>query len=87
MSSFSTADFSPRTLPSTPVSGAYVIEVDDVAAGVLVRDHDAYRFFAASRDFHLLEGGVFRTPHAAQKAAERMQAATRPLPVRSHSQR
>ena len=60
-----------------PVDGAYVIELEDVAAGVLVRDRDIYRFFAAHRDFALLESGVFRNPQAARKAAERMRAATR----------
>lgn len=85
MSSFSSPDLLPRSAPCKPVSGAYVIEVGEIAAGILVRDQDAYRFFAAHHDFHLLEGCVFRTPHAAQKAAERMREATRPLPARTAS--
>jgi hypothetical protein len=69
---------SPSVPTDKPVTGAYVIEVGDIAAGILVRDQGSYRFFAAHRDFALLEGGTFRTPRAAQQAAERMLAAARP---------
>ena len=58
--------------PGAAGFGAYVIEVGGAPAGVLVRAGADFRFFAARREFGLLEGSAFRTPHAAQRAAERM---------------
>jgi hypothetical protein len=77
MSSHSHSSSPPRALAGEPPFAAYVIEVAGAPAGVLVRDGQAFRFFAARRDFGLLEGSVFRSPHAAQRAAERMQSAAR----------
>jgi hypothetical protein len=54
---------------------AFVIEAADVAAGVIVRQQDGYRFFAANDRFQRLDGSVFKTPKAAQQAADLMQRA------------
>jgi hypothetical protein len=54
------------------MSDRYVIEVGSQQAGIVVRDSDGYRFFAASQPFHQLEGHVFRTARDAERAAARL---------------
>ncbi len=56
-------------------SNAFVIETADIAAGIIVRQADGYRFFAADRQFNLLDGSIFKSPKAAQQAAELMRRA------------
>jgi hypothetical protein len=57
------------------MSENYVIEVRPksagitVQAGIVVRDGEGFRFFAASRAFHALEGQIFKNPRAAERAA------------------
>jgi hypothetical protein len=57
------------------MSDNYVIEVNSktagitVQAGIVVRDGQGFRFFAASRAFDALEGQVFKSPRAAEHAA------------------
>jgi hypothetical protein len=56
------------------MSNAYVIEIDDVAVGVVVRQGEAdggrrYCFYAANAPFRSIEGKAFRTPDKARKAA------------------
>jgi hypothetical protein len=52
------------------MSEAYIIEIDDLAAGIVERDRGGFRFRAAHRDFYRLEGQSFATPYRAQRAAE-----------------
>jgi hypothetical protein len=52
------------------MSEAYIIEIDDLAAGIVERDRGGFRFRAAHRDFYRLEGRSFATPYRAQRAAE-----------------
>lgn len=78
MSNLFRSESQPRALAANQPFAAYVIEVGGLSAGILVRDGQAFRFFAAQRDFGLLEGSFFRSPRDAQKAAERMQSAARP---------
>jgi hypothetical protein len=54
---------------------AFVIETADIAAGVIVRQQEGYRFFAADQQFSLLDGSIFKSPKAAQRAADLMQRA------------
>jgi hypothetical protein len=54
---------------------AFVIETAKTAAGIVVRQPDGYRFFAADAQFNLLDGSVFKSPRAAQKAADLMHKA------------
>jgi hypothetical protein len=54
---------------------AFVIETAGTAAGIVVRQPDGYRFFAANQQFTLLDGSIFKTPKAAQKAADLMHKA------------
>lgn len=60
---------------------AFVIETADTAAGIIVRQPDGYRFFAADQQFNLLDGSIFKSPKAAQQAADLMRRAA----VRDHA--
>lgn len=51
------------------MSDNYIIEVQTGAAGLVVRDGQKYRFFSANRAFDALDGHLFATPRAAEKAA------------------
>ena len=51
------------------MSDTYIIEVASQAAGIVVRDPDGYRFFAASHRFNALEGQLFRSANEAERAA------------------
>ena len=50
----------------------YIIEVGSKAAGIVVRDTDGYRFFAACHEFNRMEGQVFRNAREAERAANRL---------------
>lgn len=50
----------------------YIIEVDSRTAGIVVRDGDGFRFFAASHRFNRLEGQLFRNAREAERAALRL---------------
>ncbi len=52
------------------MSKAFVIEVRSDDAGIVVHDGRHYRFFAATYEFNDLEGRDFRSPAAAQRAAQ-----------------
>jgi hypothetical protein len=54
------------------MSDTYIIEVGPKAAGIVVRDPDGYRFFAASHRFNALEGRLFRNAREAERAATRL---------------
>lgn len=55
----------------------YIVEIRPkslgitVQAGIVVRDGQRFRFFAATHAFHSLEGRLFKTPRAAESAALR----------------
>jgi hypothetical protein len=57
------------------MSDNYVIEIRPksvgitVQAGIVVRDGNLYRFFAATEAFNSLEGRLFKNPKAAEHAA------------------
>jgi len=68
------------------MSDNYVIEVRaalpglTVQAGIIVREGSSFRFFAATQAFNRLEGQLFDTPKAAEKAALRLLNEMRSLP-------
>jgi hypothetical protein len=54
------------------MSDTYIIEVGAGPAGIVVRNPEGYRFFAASHRFNRLEGQVFRNAREAERAARRL---------------
>ncbi|WP_159009031.1 hypothetical protein [Bradyrhizobium sp. S69] len=54
------------------MSDTYIIEVGSKAAGIVVRNPEGYRFFAASHRFNRLEGQIFRNAREAERAAIRL---------------
>lgn len=50
----------------------YLIEVDDHAAGILVRSGNAFAFHALERTFRPLDGMTFPDAAAAERAARRV---------------
>lgn len=51
------------------MSKNYIIETPRGAAGVVIKDRRGFLFFAASRDFDVLDGKSFATPERAARAA------------------
>ena len=54
------------------MSDTYIIEVRSEAAGIVVRNPEGYRFFAATHRFNPLEGQLFRNAREAERAAVRL---------------
>jgi hypothetical protein len=54
------------------MSDRYIIEVNSKAAGVIVRNAEGFRFFAASQRFVRMEGKLFRNANEAERAAVRL---------------
>jgi len=54
------------------MSDTYIIEVSSQPAGIVVRDPEGYRFFAATHRFNRLEGQLFRNAREAERAAIRL---------------
>lgn len=54
------------------MSDTYIIEVRSQPAGIVVRNPDGFRFFAATHRFNRLEGQLFRNAREAERAATRL---------------
>jgi len=54
------------------MSDTFIIEISSQAAGIVVRNADGYRFFAASHRFNAMEGQLFRSANEAERAALRL---------------
>jgi hypothetical protein len=54
------------------MSDSYIIEVNSKPVGIVVRDPDGYRFFAASPRFYRMDGQLFRNAREAEHAARRL---------------
>jgi hypothetical protein len=50
-------------------SNAYIIEIQERAAGIVTRDERGFRFFSSERLFDSLEGRQFRSAREAERAA------------------
>ena len=50
---------------------SYVIEIDDVEAGLLIRDGESYAFHAVAPRFRAFEGTRFPDPWTAERALRR----------------
>jgi len=59
------------------MSNAYIIEVQDRAAGIVTRDGRGFSFFSSERAFDSLEGRVFRSVREAERAAQALVSADR----------
>jgi hypothetical protein len=51
------------------MSGAYVIEIEDQTAGLVIAERRGYRFFASERIFRKLDGRLFQQVRQAHGAA------------------
>jgi len=51
------------------MSDSYIIEVKSEPAGIVVRERDGFRFFAASKAFAQMEGRYFRSARDAEREA------------------
>ena len=54
------------------MSHSYIIEVGSKTAGIVVRNPEGYRFFAATHRFNALEGQLFRNAREAERAARHL---------------
>ena len=54
------------------MSDTYIIEVGSQAAGIVVRNPEGFRFFAATHRFNRMEGQLFRNAREAERAANRL---------------
>ena len=57
----------------------YIIEIDDKAAGILVRTGRSFAFHALERTFAVLEGALFADAVAAERAARKVRRTASPL--------
>jgi hypothetical protein len=67
-------------IPSLEATPAFTIEVDDIAAGIALRERTGFRFVAADPRFRLLDGSHFRRLGQIEAAARNLARAN--LPVR-----
>jgi hypothetical protein len=51
------------------MTDAFVIEVDGEAVGLVLKEREGFRFVAANRDHTALDGRLFPTAFAAERAA------------------
>ncbi len=58
-------------------SEAFVIEVEEISAGIVLRERGGFRFIAVDPRFRLLDGSRFRGPSQAENAARTLLKATR----------
>jgi hypothetical protein len=61
------------------MSDTFIIEVSSKAAGIVVRNPDGFRFFAANHRFNAMEGQLFRNAREAERAAMRLASGGLPL--------
>lgn len=74
---------------------SYVIEIDDVEAGLLIRDGEGYAFHAVAQRFRAFEGARFPDPWTAERVLRRQSEratrararSSRPGPDRPHDRR
>lgn len=53
---------------------SYLIEIDEIEAGLLIRDGDGYAFHAVAPRFRAFEGARFPDPWSAERALRRQAA-------------
>lgn len=65
------------------ISKAYIIEVSDRTAGIVVGDSRGFCFFSSDRAFDGLDGGHFGSARAAERAVRALLQQRRPASSRS----
>jgi hypothetical protein len=51
---------------------AFVIQSGDLTAGIVVAERSGVRFYASEREFHGLDGRIFKNIRAARQAVDRL---------------
>ena len=54
------------------MADAFVIQSADLTAGIVVVERSGVRFYASEREFHDLDGKIFKNIRAARKAVDRL---------------
>ena len=54
------------------MADAFVIQSADLTAGIVVVERSGVRFYASEREFHGLDGKIFKNVRAARQAVERL---------------
>ncbi len=63
------------------MNDTYIIEISDMAVGIVIGERAGYRFFASSQAFHSIDGRLYPTPRAAEKAARALSEQLRKAPM------
>lgn len=69
------------------MSHAYIIEFDEIAAGIIAPDGQGFRFHHADRSFTALEGRNFASYQQAERAARALLARLRARRATSEDRR
>ncbi|MGB8842373.1 MAG: hypothetical protein WCC64_15040 [Aliidongia sp.] len=72
------------------MADAFVIQSADLTAGIVVVERGGVRFYASDRNFHELDGKIFKNVRAARQAVDGMRRGApsphRPHPLSAHGQ-
>jgi hypothetical protein len=60
------------------MADAFVIQSADLTAGIVVVERGGVRFYASDRNFHELDGKIFKNVRAARQAVDRLRRGTQP---------
>jgi hypothetical protein len=63
------------------MNDTYIIEISDMAVGIVIGERAGYRFFASSQAFHSIDGRLYPTPRAAETSARALAEQLRKVPV------
>ena len=74
------SQINPRALRRIPPEVRGRIEIGDEAVGVIARETEGYRFYAAKASYRILEGRVFGSAEEAHKAALRSHRRSATIP-------
>jgi hypothetical protein len=68
---------------------AFIIQSGDLTAGIVVLERSGVRFYASEREFHGLDGRIFKNIRAARQAVDQLQhnppPPHRPIPAQDHA--
>lgn len=64
------------------MADAFVIQSADLTAGIVVAERGGVRFYASEREFHGLDGKIFKSIRAARQAVDRLRREQSETPTR-----